>query len=65
MTVRTDAPALFVWLQTTHPGVFSDNGFMMREEETEVQFYAGEEVTAAELQASVNVKSLTDTYQQR
>lgn len=65
VTVRTDVPALFVWLETTHPGVFSDNGFIMTEAETAVQFYAGEEVTAAELQASVSVKSLTDTYAQR
>lgn len=57
--------ALFVWLETNHPGVFSDNGFLMTSEETQVDFFASEEVTVEELQASMTIKSLTDTYQQR
>lgn len=62
MTVNTDAVALFVWLETTHPGVFSDNGFLMTAATTEVSFYASEEVTVAELEATLTVKSLTDTH---
>lgn len=55
--------ALFVWLETSHPGVFSDNGFLMTVAEIQVDFYASKEVTVEDLQASITVKSLTDTYQ--
>ena len=64
VSVKTDAVALFVWLETDRPGMFSDNGFVMTQEEAELSFYAAEEMTVEDLQSSLTVKSLTDTYQQ-
>lgn len=55
--------ALFVWLETPHEGVFSDNGFLMTAQEAQVDFFAGNELTTTELMASITVKSLTDTHQ--
>lgn len=64
MSVKTDTVALFVWLETELPGVFSDNGFLMTQEEAQVYFYAVKKVTVEDLKSSLTVKSLTDTYQQ-
>lgn len=64
MSVKTDAVAMFVWLETELPGVFSDNGFLMAQEEAQVYFYAANEVTLEDLSSSLTIKSLTDTYQE-
>ncbi|KAK4290007.1 hypothetical protein Pmani_037073 [Petrolisthes manimaculis] len=61
VTVNSDAVALFVWLETDVSGVFSQNGFVMTESQMEVLFYADQETTTGELQASLTVMSLTDT----
>lgn len=62
MTVNSDAVALFVWLETDVPGVFSQNGFVMTQSDMEVFFYAAQETTNEVLQASLTVMSLTNTY---
>lgn len=64
VSVTTDAVAMFVWLETELPGVFSDNGFLMAQEEAQVYFYAANEVTLEDLSSSLTIKSLTDTYQE-
>ncbi|XP_012940722.1 beta-mannosidase [Aplysia californica] len=57
----SDAVALFVWLSVGDiPGWFSDNGFLLHTPTTTVQFYADTDVTAAKLQATLRVKSLSD-----
>lgn len=63
VSVKTDTVALFVWLETELPGVFSDNGFLMAQEEAQVYFYAVKKITVEDLKSSLTVKSLTDTYQ--
>lgn len=62
MNVISDAVALFVWLETDVPGVFSQNGFVMTQSDMEVSFYAAQETTNEDLRASLTVMSLTDTY---
>lgn len=62
VTVSTDVVALFVWLETDVPGTFSQNGFIMAQPSFEVPFYASQKTTVGELQASLTVISLTDTY---
>ncbi|XP_045108284.1 beta-mannosidase-like isoform X2 [Portunus trituberculatus] len=64
VNVKTDSVALFVWLETELPGVFSDNGFLMAQEEAQVHFYAVKKITVEDLKSSLTVKSLTDTYNQ-
>lgn len=61
MTVKNDEVALFVWLELDCPGVFSDNGFLMTGD-VEVEFYAYKEITLTEVEESISVISLTDTY---
>lgn len=63
VSVKTDAVALFVWLETDQRGVFSDNGFVMTQEEIQLSFYAAEEINVEDLRSSLTIKSLTDTYQ--
>ncbi|KAG7173221.1 Beta-mannosidase-like [Homarus americanus] len=60
--VRSEAVALFVWLEVDEPGVFSDNGFVMIDEESVIMFYSAEDTTVDALHSSITVKSLTDTY---
>lgn len=61
MTVKSDEVALFVWLEVDYRGVFSDNGFLMTGDVV-VEFYAYEEVSLSEIEGSISVISLTDTY---
>lgn len=61
MTVKSSEVALFVWLESDYSGIFSDNGFLMTED-VEVEFYAYEEATLAEIEENISVSSLTDTY---
>lgn len=62
VTVNSDAVALFVWLETDVPGAFSQNGFVMTQSDIEVSFYAAQETTNEQLQSSLTVMSLKDTY---
>lgn len=61
MTVKSDEVALFVWLEVDYRGVFSDNGFLMTGDVV-VEFYAYEEASLSEIEGSISVISLTDTY---
>lgn len=66
VTVTGVAPALFTWLETVaYPGHFTDNGFLyLGSGAVAVDFVprAGTNVTAAQLQANLTVKSLYDRY---
>ncbi|XP_077520794.1 beta-mannosidase-like isoform X2 [Amblyomma americanum] len=53
--------ALFVWLSAhSISGHFSDNGFLLKDRTTTVNFYTRENITAALLQATLTVNSLAD-----
>lgn len=62
VTLSTDHVAMFVLLETDVEGIFSDNGFIMSEPTLAVQFVSREQTSAAELWGSIEVRSLTDTY---
>ena len=63
IVVTTDVVALFVFLETDVAGVFSDNGFVLTQPSLVLEFYSREATTAAELQASIEIKTLVDTVQ--
>lgn len=59
--LQTDNIALFVWLNAHNvSGHFSDNGFLLKDPRTTVQFYTRQNVTADDLEDILTVKSLTD-----
>ncbi|XP_077483314.1 beta-mannosidase-like [Amblyomma americanum] len=59
--LRTDNVALFVWLNAHNvSGHFSDNGFLLKEQTSAVNFYTRENVTAQQLREALTVNSLTD-----
>lgn len=59
--LQADNIALFVWLNAHHvSGHFSDNGFLLKDPRTTVQFYTRQNVTAAEIEEALTVNSLKD-----
>lgn len=63
IVLDTDAIALFVWLEATGiSGRFSENGFLMYTPTLEVDFFAWENVSAAQLSDQLVVASLMDLY---
>ncbi len=61
--VSTDKPAFFVTLETTVPGVFEDNAFLLVPGESRrVSFTPKAKTTLAELRKSLQVKHLRQTY---
>ncbi|OPL20613.1 hypothetical protein AM593_05795, partial [Mytilus galloprovincialis] len=63
ITLHSKAVAPFVWLDAYKTmGRFSDNGFLMVQTQKVVTFYAWNDISAANLKATLNVKSLMDIY---
>ncbi|XP_076092568.1 beta-mannosidase-like isoform X1 [Mytilus galloprovincialis] len=63
ITLHSKAVAPFVWLDAYKTmGRFSDNGFLMVQTQKVVTFYAWNDISAANLKAILNVKSLMDIY---
>ena len=62
VTISTDHVALFVLLETDIDGVFSDNGFVMHSPSVTVTFTSRENTSSSTLLGSIEVRSLTDTY---
>lgn len=63
ITLSTDFPAPFVWLEAYGiRGRFCDNGFLMFEETKSVTFHAWEATDLVSLKNSLTVKSLMDIY---
>ena len=63
VTLTAEYPAPFVWLSTGDiMGRFSDNGFLMRDWNKIITFYAWEDVTVDQLKAALSVQSLMDIY---
>ena len=63
ITVISDTVAPFVWLDA--PGIrgrFSDNGFLMVNPKTTVQFHAWDATDVSSLSQAITVKSLMDVY---
>lgn len=59
--LQADNVALFVWLNAHNvSGHFSDNGFLLKDPKTTVQFYTRQNVTATELEQNLTVNSFTD-----
>ena len=66
-TVVSDESAPYVFLETSLPGRFSDNGFLLtRQTPRTIQFIAFDSTqtfTLEELQATIKVRSIRSTYQ--
>ncbi|CAL1548011.1 unnamed protein product [Lymnaea stagnalis] len=60
ITISSDIVALYVWISTDISGYFSDNGFPAVSAFSTVKFYATEDVSLAELNARLRVRSITD-----
>lgn len=60
--LSTDNIAMFVLMETSIDGIFSDNGFVMTERTTVLEFMARQSTSASELLGSINIRSLVDTY---
>lgn len=59
--VRTDKITMFVWIQSTLDGYFSDNGFIMSTVTKTIIFYPYQKVKWDDLEKSLNVSLLADT----
>ncbi|XP_057313763.1 beta-mannosidase-like [Hydractinia symbiolongicarpus] len=64
INLKCDYPAAFVWLETTVGGRFSNNGFIMAEQNTSVVFYGWKNsfVSVNTLASTIKVISLYDAY---
>ncbi|XP_069671590.1 beta-mannosidase-like isoform X2 [Periplaneta americana] len=61
--IKTDAVALFVWLEAYNiEGHFSDNGFLMVTSSRKVQFNAKQNITSDQLKQAVTIISLADIH---
>ena len=60
-TVRVTFPAAFLWMYTTIPGRFSDNGFLQFESSRVVHFFGLGDVTVKDFAPSLRYMSLYDT----
>lgn len=61
--LTTDAVAPFVWLEVEGlQGRFSDNGFVLVTQQTTVQFYSKDVLSADEVQSKLSVTSLLAAY---
>ncbi|CAH0385284.1 unnamed protein product [Bemisia tabaci] len=60
--LQTNRLAAFVWLETTIPGRFSDNGFMMIEPTMQLNFTADAEIDSEDLQNNLSVMRLKEDY---
>jgi len=59
--LKSSNVALFVWLETTVQGRFSDNGFILTSGIASVIFYSWEPSTTQQLLATLTIRSLYDT----
>ncbi|XP_049828728.1 beta-mannosidase-like [Schistocerca gregaria] len=63
ITVSSNAIAPFVWLEAENiNGFFSDNGFIILQPVTELQFYTTQETTAEELESALSVTSVMSSF---
>ena len=60
-TVVVQNPAAFLWMDTSIPGHFSDNGFVQFETSKTLFFYAKDDVTIHNLEQSLHQMSLYNT----
>lgn len=59
--MTTNAIAPFVWLNVMNiPGRFSDNGFLLVHEFTDVQFFSKKNVTLQDILKNFSIESLKD-----
>lgn len=60
VTVSTDKPAAFVWLdtKTDRPGRFSDNGFLLSTSTKTVSFWSEVAITSDELAGDLTIQDL-------
>lgn len=58
--ISSDATALFVWLESTIEGRFSDNGFLMNIPVVKINFYPDIVTNAEEVQKSLIITHLRD-----
>lgn len=64
MTITTDAIAPFVWLSSPLPGIFSDNGFLMRDQRMNVAFQCKDpSASFNKFRSTLSIISLMDLYQ--
>ncbi|KAB7502365.1 Beta-mannosidase, partial [Armadillidium nasatum] len=59
--LKTDAVALYVWLETDYEGVFSDNGFIMTKKTETIFFKSNSPLSVKNLRKNISVTSLSDT----
>ncbi|XP_072403176.1 beta-mannosidase-like [Diabrotica undecimpunctata] len=60
VTVSSDKPALFVWLDTEIRGRFSENGFVQVDSSKSIYFYGEEETSLSDFQQSLTISNLLD-----
>ena len=60
--ISADNVAIFVFLETYIEGIFSENGFMMTEKDKIVEFYPRMETNSRILLGSIEITSISDTY---
>lgn len=59
INLSTDGIAPFVWLEADEEGIFSDNGFTLIEETTQIKFSnRGEEIDVDRFRETLVVRSL-------
>ncbi|RXG68427.1 Beta-mannosidase [Armadillidium vulgare] len=63
--LKTDAVALYVWLETDYEGVFSDNGFIMTTKTQIIIFESNSTISVEDLRKNIRVTSLSDTINKR